>query len=366
MKERRNWKGWPGRGALAAALGVMGCDAQVGTEYRGEPLFSVHGSVVLSGGTGEGGVPVIAFPTSQDIVLVEGLVSGEFPARFRLDVLDPPPAEVLQEAEGVRGRYAIGVLAVASRDHGERVPRFVPSSEETCNDDGACVRQLEKCTEHGRCYTRTFSCTEEECDVVYESGDPNIEHDWETSEGSAYSGQTAALTVVEYCNANGCRRTLRSCDLSDESAIYSVSTEGLLRCELVAEAFDTQIAGADVLERVAKAYQLLYFTEAQDVPGYGHVARGYNLMERVQPAQADWIREVNCRLDSHIAAVAAYNSAHGTDYLPHGVSEAAAAEVGTHAAALDRECSVVEPWRLIRDPSRVNLTFVIGQRIDAL
>src|SRR5687768_12932682 len=83
---------------LTAGYFTAGCDAQAGTDYRGESLLSVTGSVAIENqDPPDDLIPALAFDTRKgDRFLIEDVeVSGEFPARFSFDVFEPPPKEAL-------------------------------------------------------------------------------------------------------------------------------------------------------------------------------------------------------------------------------------------------------------------------------
>jgi hypothetical protein len=115
-------------GVLATWIlaGVAGCDVRAGSNYEGESLLSLRGSVsVAADGGVETLVPALAFPDRGGAVhLVDVEATGTFPAAFKLDVLVPPPAEAMIEAE--RGGetilldappLAIGYVTAVGPDH---------------------------------------------------------------------------------------------------------------------------------------------------------------------------------------------------------------------------------------------------------
>lgn len=79
-------------GAAALAL-CAGCESQVGEGYEGEAILTLEGSVELGEGEVADQVPVLAFstPDFNAFLLVEARVEGEYPARFRMSVFEPPP-----------------------------------------------------------------------------------------------------------------------------------------------------------------------------------------------------------------------------------------------------------------------------------
>jgi hypothetical protein len=103
------------RGLSLTFLGVasLGCSAQVEPDYEGEPLATIQGTVVT------GDAPPIddmeaalVWSTSTEpgidvFVVGRTRVTGAFPARFTLDVLEPPPAGTAPEP----GSVTIGIIA---------------------------------------------------------------------------------------------------------------------------------------------------------------------------------------------------------------------------------------------------------------
>jgi hypothetical protein len=86
--------------ALAAAASLPACDAQTDPTYGGEPLATMHGTVTSSDPSppAQASVTLIweVWTTNGDTASgVQVPVSGDFPASFTLDLLAPPPADVL-------------------------------------------------------------------------------------------------------------------------------------------------------------------------------------------------------------------------------------------------------------------------------
>lgn len=360
----KRWLRWGGLGGLALAL--SGCEAQVGPEYAGEPLMSVRGQVVLAGDNPADVTPVIAFNTATGYATVNAEVSGEFPAEFRIDVVEPPPADALYDLPDGPGQIALGILALASRDHSDRIPRFSRSQEDVCDEDGLnCTREVQKCVAEGGCITRTLTCTTELCPVVYASGDARVAEDVHATPTvqRVESLGDVAFATQESCNASlGCYRTIRRCDLLSAGPHSTVWTSGSLdRCELVSETSDSDVVLRDLLEHVAIGYAVVYLTHAQELSSYGRLARGYHLFQALEVDEADRIAGVNCELDARIMAVDAYNEANGTDYLPYDHDgDAVEAEIAARTAELAASCPPVETWRLVESPLAEDLTFVIG------
>ena len=368
-KVSKRWAGWGGLGGVG--LVMAGCEAQVGPEYAGEPLMSVKGKVVLAGENAAEVTPVIAFSTPTGYAVVNAEVSGEFPAEFRLDVVEPPPQDALYDYPDGNGQLAFGILAVASREHSDRIPRFSSDQEDVCSEDGlSCTRQVRKCTADGDCITRTLSCTHELCPLVYESGDARLERDHDTSFTEiGHNLGDAAYGVTERCNQDlGCYRTIRRCDVAAAGPYASAWSDGSLdRCELLSETADSSEVLGDLLEHVANDYSIVYLTHAQEILGFGQLDRGYHLFQTLEVSDEAWIAHLNCELDARIAAVAAYNEANGTDYLPYDAyDDAVDAEIEARTEELEMSCPALETWRLVESPLSEHVTFVIGSGTRSL
>ena len=179
----------------ASALVLWGCAAQATTDYEGESLFTMSGRVELNLEAPDDLVPAIAFMSAggDEVHFMTAAVSGEFPASFRLDLYEPPPAAVVNgfEYEEHPGdpRYSIGYVAAVTPDH---LPMLYMASgatgaegfEESCDDTG-CIATLEATSFDGthRGTITTFcppdasasSITEPlQCDVTARTGDPML------------------------------------------------------------------------------------------------------------------------------------------------------------------------------------------------
>lgn len=113
---------------------LSACSSQADTSYRGEPLASLAGSVTLSAeltspvpaleaallwsGTSPGSNKVLTGP-SRPRLGTSVPVSGAFPAKFTLEIYEPPPAESLFPcASGGVNVFAEGQLAAVPQGEG--------------------------------------------------------------------------------------------------------------------------------------------------------------------------------------------------------------------------------------------------------
>jgi hypothetical protein len=83
--------------AGAIVLLLVGCDRQAGTGYAGEPLARIGGSIASSlAEVPQGLVPVVSWE-GLSIDVVEPALTLEFPARFHIDIRQPPDPNVLYD-----------------------------------------------------------------------------------------------------------------------------------------------------------------------------------------------------------------------------------------------------------------------------
>jgi hypothetical protein len=173
---------------LAALAGcvLIGCGEQAGTEYHGEPMLTLKGTVVMKNEHAPRDlVPALAFYThtteDQDgMYFQDSDVSGEFPANFTLSILHPPPDETLVEKEEGRsgGRSCLGFITAVPAQHAEYVDlpgeRVDTSTTSECDAQG-CVRETRWYIEETeQSYVERARCDLElqNCSVFETSGDP--------------------------------------------------------------------------------------------------------------------------------------------------------------------------------------------------
>ncbi len=93
---------------------VMACDAQTDKGYRGEALAEMRGVVAMNAALSAGTELEVTLVWDYDngdgdeVKSQRAAIKGEFPARFTLDLSEPPPAEVLSREgpNGEQGGYA--------------------------------------------------------------------------------------------------------------------------------------------------------------------------------------------------------------------------------------------------------------------
>lgn len=149
---------------LVAAGLLLSCgDASVDGTYRGEPLLTLEGSVLVDSGdasddelaTALGTLRVALFWSRHagqqtdgpavSVVEQQVLTSAAFPAQYALSIFRPPPEPVLVDSPDGRGRYAVAlVLAYVDSDDDGRwspgIDRLVGGAREAAvlyTPDGA-------------------------------------------------------------------------------------------------------------------------------------------------------------------------------------------------------------------------------------
>lgn len=140
---------------FAVTLGcaaLSGCGAgQAPSDYRGEPLMSLKGSVTSSESVlGEDLVPALVFGPPPFVTNYEentvhylrGEVEGQFPSSFTLSLYEPPPASVLGTFAPGEPAYADGNLTAVHAEHpawlrtryiSEEVPGGSVQKNEVCS-----------------------------------------------------------------------------------------------------------------------------------------------------------------------------------------------------------------------------------------
>lgn len=106
-------------GGLAAA-----CSSQATPAYQGEPLAVVRG--VATGSASTSGVDALLMFSKGGGQLLgvvgRGPVRSEFPQRFTLDVLEPPPSEVQFETVGEESRLSFAYIVAVPTGVEPRTP----------------------------------------------------------------------------------------------------------------------------------------------------------------------------------------------------------------------------------------------------
>jgi len=363
---KRRGGSWLGEGVnLLAFTCVLGCDAQVDHEYKGEPLLSLQGNVLVSKGQlGVENVPYLGLLDSDErgtfLALVDGEVSGEFPAKFRFDVTQPPPEEMLHQMppeQGFSGRGASGLLVMLPPDSDERY-RLIPEVETNpgeCTDDGtACTSTERICDESGQCRDRFQSCAIDPCELVERVGDPVL--DGANPSRTTYRcDSTTCYSTVIVCDGEElyCSMDVYRCD-RPQSDNFKDAFDGVVRtCSVVSDTGDTSLRSFFDLNAVAINYAILYVADDNPDTVYGPLERGYHLLQTSDSLDG-WLESEKCEFAAREAAVAEYNLENGTDYL----------QIDSDVEALDLDLAALErcrSTRVIRHPLDVVLTIELDK-----
>ncbi|HEY3494212.1 MAG TPA: hypothetical protein VGK73_05985 [Polyangiaceae bacterium] len=330
-------------------------------------------------------MPAIVFYSwDQEYKIIDGEVQGEFPARFRMDVTEPPPPEALGPIDGQEGRATIGSIVVAPRSHPKTAPYLSGQGhsdfEDEDPDDGYLFFE-NLCTADGACLERTLFCHEEPCETVWQTEGFDQElysHPFVLSDSSVdiidttyYSecSRTGCLALVAYCTApDACESAIRSCPWIT-GPYTTVGSDGhIRRCELVERTGDPSIEEIERFQQVARGYYVVYSDEASNAfPGL-ELEAGYNLIRLAEPeSREQWHESMRCKDEAARGAVARYNLEHGTSLVPYDVwDDEQTLAIDALAEELAKACPEGgNRWEVVSDPLAVPLTFVIGREASA-
>jgi len=378
---------------LATLGSAAACDSQVGENYTGEPLLSIHGTV-QNGAVDPDLVPALGFETLDGMYLVDGHMTGTFPAQFQFDVTEVPPdaAFTLLPTADV----ALGTLLMVPRNHPQAYleTHYNDSAEDsypmitTCSLQGninncstvrdptsnTMTEQRTTCDSNGNCLYRTYNCTVEACESLASYGDSALRAPQGTIGVSGngdvycYDNQYCATDQVEFDNndINHSYREIEYCDMGNLVSSANpgwVSTDGTItRCILTNQTGDTSLS-SDYKSIVKTSRNLIVAYARHDRPDWvPPMVRGYNLIESTTPTTDQVLAEVICKLDAVVTAYKEYNAANGTSYVPYSptVSQAAEQSTNSRSTELANQCSKAEQYRRIPDPSAESLTIQVG------
>jgi hypothetical protein len=293
---------------FAAVAALLGCDARVGEDYRGESLLKLQGKLVIDNPDAPSElIPALGFMHTAGLAdgtagvsVLEVDASGEFPGNFTLDVMLPPPAAVMMTpvAEDLPA-FTHGFITAVTPEHPDvlHLPLLDGGgSFFSCPGSGSpCTQTIEQCIAGtDECYRAVRECDQNglDCQTVEESGDPNLiksvyEH---------FAGLSVQYTVLYFADA-------------------APAGNGYLL-----EARDAGAAGVMAAEVF------------RDRP----VPAGYHLIRTRELDEEEQAHLEVCDADATAAAFAKYNAAHGTAHAT--VTELAAeisaiageANVGNH------------------------------------
>ena len=372
-------------GVLAAAL-AEGCDSQVGQDYRGEPLLTLRGSVVQNGENVEEFVPALGFYNmnaargTDGFFVVDGRVSGSYPAQFQLDVMDVPPEQAMESCRG-SCQMGVGLLFMVPRNHESSYP--VPLSTEKFTADAGSPNTGTLTVSHclgdlNTCDDLTYTCTLTPCPVVSSSGDSNLQNSGPPfgDRWTLGGGQTADAT--EYFDPNDVNHSYREVRVCNENEFvypdgYAGSGE-LRRCTPTGEAPDASVNPLRDMVYFAQDYLVLYVSEDRPTAKFHSqlipLTRGYNLLQLVPTPEDVIISAVNCEEDALIQAYVEANATNGTKCNPVlfvDQLEPAECPSDVYIALFDRykelaaACPALGQYRRIDSPSSESLTIQLSR-----
>ena len=307
-----------GRGLLAAGLLALpasfcgaACGSQASDDYQGEVLLTIDGNVNVE--TSRDLELKLGFYTQDNtaVKVMDGHVSGEFPAKFRFEVTEPPPDGTLLDLEGelgIHGRLAIGFLVLLPPDAPSTIPALDSTSSEFC-DDGDICHIYDECplTEEGdildeNCRKRKFSCTARPCESYASDGDPDLRESI-SAPIEAYS----ECMFVPYCfstsvfcsSPEDCYHEYYECDISQideyDRIDYGDKLEPYIEdCELVEETGGPLFGISDITSAGAR-YLIFYLTEDNPDSPFGNLKQGYNVIAIGDLTREQWQESTSCK-----------------------------------------------------------------------
>lgn len=117
---------------LPIASALFACSSQVQSDYPGEPIATLHGKVTANAASLES-IPDVSAAIVWSQVRPEFVgervdVQGSFPASFKLDLFEPPPAEaeLKMDSDYCVGEYRSGEVGEDGECDGQLVPAGTP------------------------------------------------------------------------------------------------------------------------------------------------------------------------------------------------------------------------------------------------
>jgi hypothetical protein len=261
---------------IVPLMASVACGSVAGTDHKGNSLLQISGSVRIDNEDAPADlVPALAFETKDGFLIQDVEVRGEFPAKFTLNVYEPPPPETIMR-DSQRPALAGGYLTAVPPDH-ERIiplPYFYPGDPiDQIACDGTPAEVVDEwCTIDRKCYQERKVCTcpvpadkwnpgPATCGEVLEtSGDPAIKNPW-----SKFGGVSQNFFILYVPEA--------SLEALNEEPFFSQEYTG------------------------GKGFKL-----------------GYNLIHARHTTPEEKQAAAECEPAIRAQAWAEYNAAHGTDY----------------------------------------------------
>jgi hypothetical protein len=346
--------------AFILALGT-GCDAQVGEGYEGEPLLSLKGTVVLRDAEArEDMVPTLVpfFPYENEYTfpVIDGEVTGDFPAKFRFDVMTPPPERSILPMHDYSGKLlghgTIASLAMLPRNHSGLLAgeshELCPDTEATCIENSyACVGE--------RCRTTTYECVREDpCESLGSVGNAVDGQELGPME-AVISGDTLYLAQTSCTRGGECLSELKSCRLGPASSLNPSFDLPVKNCTQVADMGDPTVVSTRSYQSFARNFIVFYAVEGYEFDGH-RLKSGYNLIEILPMTPEIFQQRMLCRTSAPFEAVTDYNQTHGTTFtLSDDLPDELQSLVLESRVACDDD-----RYRLIENPLGESLTITLG------
>jgi hypothetical protein len=150
------------------ALLALGCGTQVSSEYFGEALLGLRGRVLVDNAEAPPElVPVLAFERPRDgalpntYLLADVLHRGQFPARFELTVVTPPPAEAMMSfttPSGGHVSYAWAQIGAVAPEHPLLLAQTTLRESSYCLGR-ECYTERSRCDRSEDCYFEREHCS---------------------------------------------------------------------------------------------------------------------------------------------------------------------------------------------------------------
>ena len=314
MRARGKWgRGWLAAGLLALPASFCGaaCGSQASDDYQGEVLLTIEGNVNI--GTNTDLELKLGFYTQYEtaVKVMDGHVSGEFPAKFRFEVTDPPPDGTLVDLDGelgMHGKLAMGSLVLLPPNTPNSIPALYGGGSGGPCDEGDICKVWDECpmTEEGdilqeNCRRRTFACTDRPCESFASDGDPELRESID-----APIMATSACTFVPYCfstsvfcsSPEDCYREYYECDISQIDSYDSFNYADKLvpyieDCELLDETGGPLFGISDITSASA-GYLIFYLTDDNPGTPFGDLKQGYNVIALNDMTHEQWQAATSC------------------------------------------------------------------------
>jgi hypothetical protein len=288
------------RSYLALALLLLSaCDSQAATEYRGEPLFTLQGSIDLNDtAPTEPLVPALHFQPAllDDWAIIDVDYTGDFPAQFTINIHEPPPPERMQPIYGSEGPLgARAFLVLAPRDHLATVAypwRSGPLGGDSCLPSEACEIVWQWCRSSDDCRVETYHCDSHQswlaagvgdfrgCTLTHAEGDPTLSVNLWSQVWGVVGGYTLVYlereAMVSVTASPLGDHELRSAGYSLLKTTPRAETEDERITREACEE-DAAVLAADrynaLHDTAFTAYQLTYACHEEPQPGCTHAAQ---------------------------------------------------------------------------------------------